>query len=146
MRISFTSEVTIAPNAAPIMTAMARSSTLPRMTNSLNSLSMLRCYYSSRLGVNKTALKRPVKDVVGQLERKALEMDQVDGMRDRVAGLAAPKLLAGFLVVPFNESLDAASRALDAPLHAYAAEDLGEFAGIGTPQQHLVLNAPQKRL
>src|SRR5580658_7057646 len=35
--ISLTSEVTILPNAAPRITAMARSSTLPRMMNFLNS-------------------------------------------------------------------------------------------------------------
>src|SRR5690242_7909507 len=37
---SLTNEVTIAPNAAPITTATARSTTLPRWRNVLNSLSM----------------------------------------------------------------------------------------------------------
>ena len=37
-----TIEVTTAPNAAPITTATARSTTLPRMMNALNSLSMPR--------------------------------------------------------------------------------------------------------
>src|SRR4051794_3410473 len=36
-----TSEVTSAPNAAPITTATARSTTLPRKMNSRNSFSML---------------------------------------------------------------------------------------------------------
>src|SRR5438270_8797874 len=40
IRMSFVNDVTILPNAAPRMTAMARSSTLPRMTNALNSLSI----------------------------------------------------------------------------------------------------------
>ena len=40
IKMSFTSDVMIRPNAAPIITATARSSTLPRMTNSLNSLSI----------------------------------------------------------------------------------------------------------
>jgi len=38
--ISLTSDVTIFPNAAPITIPTARSSTLPRMMNSLNSLNM----------------------------------------------------------------------------------------------------------
>src|SRR5882724_7427209 len=37
---SFTSEVTMPPNAAPMITPIARSTTLPRMMNVLNSLSM----------------------------------------------------------------------------------------------------------
>src|SRR2546425_402239 len=40
IRTSLTSEVTIVPNAAPMITPTARSTTLPRMTNVLNSLSM----------------------------------------------------------------------------------------------------------
>src|SRR5262249_23034245 len=37
---SFTKEVTMAPKAAPMTTATARSTTLPRIRNALNSLSM----------------------------------------------------------------------------------------------------------
>src|SRR5687767_10490105 len=37
MMRSLTAEFTMPPNAAPMMTPMARSSTLPRMANSLNS-------------------------------------------------------------------------------------------------------------
>ena len=37
MMTSFTIEVTMAPNAAPIITATARSSTLPFITKALNS-------------------------------------------------------------------------------------------------------------
>ena len=40
MSRSFTREVTILLNAAPTMTATARSSTFPRITNAWNSLSM----------------------------------------------------------------------------------------------------------
>src|SRR5262249_32216534 len=40
MTISPTSELTIAPNAAPIITPTARSTTLPRMANFLNSSSI----------------------------------------------------------------------------------------------------------
>src|SRR6266508_5910148 len=40
MRTSFTSDVRILPKAAPMMTPIARSRTLPRMTNFLNSASM----------------------------------------------------------------------------------------------------------
>ena len=40
MKIPSTSEVTILPKAAPITTATARSITLPRAMNSLNSLNM----------------------------------------------------------------------------------------------------------
>src|SRR5215813_10597328 len=40
MMMSFTSEVTIAPNAAPMMTPTARSTTLPFIANSRNSFSM----------------------------------------------------------------------------------------------------------
>src|SRR5690349_12570120 len=40
MTMSFTNETTIAPNAAPIITATARSRTLPFITNALNSFSM----------------------------------------------------------------------------------------------------------
>jgi hypothetical protein len=41
MMMSPTSELTIPPNAAPMITPMARSTTLPRMANSLNSLSIM---------------------------------------------------------------------------------------------------------
>jgi hypothetical protein len=41
MITSFTSEETILPNAAPMMTATARSTTLPRMMNSLKSLTIV---------------------------------------------------------------------------------------------------------
>src|SRR5262245_15219101 len=41
MMMSLTSDVTTAPNAAPIMTPTARSRTLPRIANSLNSLNMV---------------------------------------------------------------------------------------------------------
>ena len=37
MTMSLTSELTIAPNAAPMTSPTARSTTLPRMANSLNS-------------------------------------------------------------------------------------------------------------
>ena len=40
MMTSLTSEVTIVPKAAPMMTPTARSTTLPRIANSLNSLNM----------------------------------------------------------------------------------------------------------
>jgi len=40
MMMSSVSEVAILPNAAPMMTATARSSTLPRAMKALNSLSM----------------------------------------------------------------------------------------------------------
>src|SRR6185312_16964206 len=40
MMMSLTSDVTILPKAAPMMTPMARSTTLPRMANSRNSRSM----------------------------------------------------------------------------------------------------------
>jgi hypothetical protein len=41
VKMSFTSALITAPNAAPITTATARSTTFPRMTNSLNSTTML---------------------------------------------------------------------------------------------------------
>ena len=37
---SFTSEVTMAPNAAPMIRPTAMSTTFPRMANSLNSFNM----------------------------------------------------------------------------------------------------------
>jgi hypothetical protein len=40
MMMSWTSEVTIAPKAAPMITPTARSTTLPRIANFLNSSSM----------------------------------------------------------------------------------------------------------
>ena len=41
MRTSLTKEVTIFPKAAPMMIPTAISTTLPRITNSLNSFSMV---------------------------------------------------------------------------------------------------------
>src|SRR5687768_8414074 len=41
MMTSLTRDVTIPPNAAPMITPMARSSTLPRIANSLNSLNIV---------------------------------------------------------------------------------------------------------
>src|ERR1035441_7766195 len=40
MMMAFTIEVTIAPKAAPMITATARSSTLPFITNALNSFNI----------------------------------------------------------------------------------------------------------
>src|SRR5439155_14581008 len=40
MMMSATTELTIAPKAAPMMTPIARSTTLPRMANFLNSVSI----------------------------------------------------------------------------------------------------------
>src|SRR5580698_10245355 len=47
MMISPTSEVTIAPNAAPMTTATARSTTLPFMANSRNSFSIRKPFSST---------------------------------------------------------------------------------------------------
>src|SRR5438128_2533053 len=49
MRMSLTMEVTILPKAAPMTTPTARSTTLPRMANSLNSLSMLIAFWKECL-------------------------------------------------------------------------------------------------
>src|SRR5438132_2402324 len=132
MTMSFTSEVTMAPKAAPIITAMARSSTLPRMTNSLNSLSIPRYYYSALLhiqavGMHEAALKGAVEEIVGQLEGKLLEMDQVDGVGDGVAGLAAPEPLAGARIVPLDKLRDPAGGAFQPSFYADAPEDLCKF-------------------
>src|SRR6185503_159947 len=51
-----TSDVTILPNAAPIMTATARSITLPRAMNSLNSLNMLPPHFDCQLPIDKCRL------------------------------------------------------------------------------------------
>src|SRR5215831_10716482 len=59
IRTSLTSEVTIPPNAAPMMTPTARSTTLPRMMNVLNSLSMglslLACVRFEELQVGRSS-------------------------------------------------------------------------------------------
>jgi hypothetical protein len=47
MMMSFTSEVTILLNAAPMMTPIARSMTLPLIANSLNSLSIFISLFTS---------------------------------------------------------------------------------------------------
>src|SRR5271156_5675552 len=47
MMISPTSEVTMAPKAAPMMTPTARSTTLPFIANSRNSFSMLETFLRS---------------------------------------------------------------------------------------------------
>src|SRR5205809_7182227 len=49
MMRSLTSEETILPNAAPMITPTARSTTLPRMANSLNSFStvFLLCFFDA---------------------------------------------------------------------------------------------------
>src|SRR5512132_2777348 len=49
MMMSLTSDVTTVPNAAPMMTPMARSRTLPRIANSLNSLSTPSSLFCNRL-------------------------------------------------------------------------------------------------
>src|SRR5262245_54929324 len=48
MMMSFTSDVMIFPNAPPTITPTARSSTLPRSANSLNSFSIARSSYNDR--------------------------------------------------------------------------------------------------
>src|SRR5712691_2714429 len=58
MRISPTKDATILPKAVPITTAMASSTTLPRMMNSLNSLSM---WPSSRAAVDELVGLPPQK-------------------------------------------------------------------------------------
>src|SRR5450432_2352554 len=49
MMISPTSEVTMPPNAAPMMTPTARSTTLPFMANSRNSFSIRKPFCSTSL-------------------------------------------------------------------------------------------------
>src|SRR5947207_527173 len=64
IRTSLTSEETILPNAAPMITPTARSTTLPRMANSLNSFStvFLLCFFDEgewRPCANSPVLRGP---------------------------------------------------------------------------------------
>src|SRR3569833_4365098 len=77
MMTSPTSEVTMAPNAAPMMTPTARSMTLPFMANSRNSLSI-------RMPFSSTALTKSSPD-------GACSVDQA-GMRHRTAHGGAGRL------------------------------------------------------
>ena len=74
MMMSATSELTIAPKAAPMITPTARSTTLPRIANFLNSSSIV------------TSLKRPAKGLT-RFGR---------GMRPNGLPSDGPKNVAGF--------------------------------------------------
>src|SRR5579864_531881 len=64
MMMSPTSELTMAPKAAPMMTPTARSTTLPRMANFLNSSSIdpfladSRCAFGSAVAAPRIRLRR----------------------------------------------------------------------------------------
>src|SRR5947207_6662729 len=51
MMMSFTTEVTILPNAPPMMIPTAMSTTLPRIANSLNSLTIPMTLFLSSVGL-----------------------------------------------------------------------------------------------
>src|SRR3954464_6900577 len=76
MMISFTNDVTIFPNAPPMTTPTAMSTTLPFIANSLNSLTMLmagivayrsrpaKSVLAGRLGADRPRLLHHVLDLV----------------------------------------------------------------------------------
>src|SRR5712671_4631841 len=62
MMMSLTIEVTILPNAPPMMIPTAMSTTLPRIANSLNSLTIPMTFLLSLVGLFGTELVRQCSD------------------------------------------------------------------------------------
>src|SRR6266700_4757974 len=95
-------------------------------------------------GTDKATGECPVQQLFGQLERKLLEVDEIDGMGDDVPRLAAAKLLCGRLVVLSDESVERGLRESHALRRAKAPEDLHEFLSKRVAEKHLVLDAAQE--
>src|SRR3978361_180025 len=96
MMMSPTSEVTMPPNAAPMMTPTARSTTLPFIANSRNSLSICSPFSSAlRTGRLMTGQIRGSQNPDGQaLGGNQGSVDQArinHGIADHLAGWRRPR-------------------------------------------------------
>src|SRR5438552_1984233 len=94
MTMSLTNEVTILPKAAPMMTPIAKSTTLPRMANSRNSLSIVSLLYCPRAASlahdlappplrryrRPPASRRPRQQGFPEMVEKSKSNDDVDGV------------------------------------------------------------------
>src|SRR5439155_16576853 len=96
-------------------------------------------------GTGEAAFERVFQDCFRELERKPLEVHQIDGVGDHIAWLAAAKLLARRPVVLFDEALEQRHWTLQALRRAEALENVDEFLCGRAPEKHLVLDAPHKR-
>src|SRR6185436_12120484 len=123
IRMSFTSESTILPKAAPMTTPTARSMTLPRIANSLNSLSMvvplwLVWWWGSAAEHPLDRLER----VHVLLERVEILLDVADRRAELAGRAERAALLAGLLHDAFA---DVAHLRVRAPLRHAAADPSG---------------------
>src|SRR2546426_7820874 len=78
-------------------------------------------------GAGEAAFERVIQDCFRELERKPLEVHQIDGVGDHIAWLAAAKLLARRPVVLFDEALEQRHWTLQALRRAEALENVDEF-------------------
>src|SRR5512140_1512324 len=88
----------------------------------------------------------PAQRFAGQFVRLALEADQVDGVRDHVARLAASELLPGLQIALVEIRLQVLRVALDLLAVAEPLENLDELLQFRRAHEHLVLDSAQKRL
>src|SRR5262249_49066822 len=122
MSTSFTSESTILPKAAPMITPTARSKALPFIANSLNSLSMAP---PGRGRWRTSAAERGLHLLQGVdvlLERVEMGLDVADRRAELGGGAEHAALLAGLVHQPFA---DVAELGLRGSLAERAAEPSG---------------------
>ena len=96
--------------------------------------------------LHEAAFEGAVQHLRGQMIGQLLEMDQVDGVGQQIARMAAAEYLAGLTVTLLNEGVE--QRAFERKILGGAGvfEDTDEFVERRAAEQHLVLNAPEERL
>src|SRR5450759_1868755 len=104
IRMSLVNDATILPNAAPMMTPTARSSTLPLLMNSLNSLSMeiSLSRFHVELDLSPTALRQHPSSARGRLRAQAFGTKR--RWPSRSGALTAPCTSCGVVFEQLRES------------------------------------------
>src|SRR5215204_1462374 len=125
MMMSPTSEVTIAPKAAPMMTPTARSTTLPFIANSRNSFSILACPLRSS----------------GEVSRRLGSLIDSDFIR---TGLQFPGLTRFLHANPGSTSLENALVDKAGMHHGVADHLAGRRRHVHQRQAHFFFESPQQ--
>jgi hypothetical protein len=92
----------------------------------------------------QTASERTIQKFLIQRHHLALEVDDVDGMRDNVARMTSPQAFTAVDVMLLHEMLRQAGWTIQSSGLGVAFEDFDEFLGIRAAQEHLVLNAAKE--
>ena len=95
---------------------------------------------------HEAAVESPVENILGERHRLAFEVQDVDGVRNHVARMAAPEPLVALHIVFLHESLRQALRTKNLLVLAIAFEDLDKLRRARAALKHLILNTAQEGL